>query len=476
MSLAQMGTAGFEDVRARFAARGQGHVFRFWDGLGRERQAQLLAQAAGLDLDALARHRARGLALATAAQEGLAPAPVERLPGSGGEAAAFARAREAGEALLADGRVAALVLAGGQGTRLGHPGPKGALSLGPVSERSLFGLQAQRLRGLARRHGRTLPWYVMTSAATDAATRACFAREDWYGLDPADVFFFRQAEMPVLDPEGRLVLSAPDHIATAPDGHGGAIPALARSGALRDAEERGVEILFSYQVDNPLVRIGDPVLLGFGALRGAEMASKAVHKRGPDERVGTLVQRDGRLAVVEYTELCEPMRSARDGGGALAFWAGAIGIHALDRRFLARVAAAAEEALPYHLSPKRVPTVDDAGQRRMPTEPNAVKLERFVFDALPWAERSLAVEVRREEEYSPIKNAEGSESPASARRDLVACVRGWLESAGVALPGQGTAIEVDHAVIDGSNDARALRIRRAEEAPHVILTGMGGLG
>jgi UDP-N-acetylglucosamine/UDP-N-acetylgalactosamine diphosphorylase len=476
VSLAQTGTAGVEDVRARLAACGQGHVLRFWDVLDGAQRARLLAQEADLELDTLARHRARALALAAALQERVAPAPVERLPERGGDEAAWARARAAGEVLLAEGRVAALVLAGGQGTRLGHPGPKGAFPLGPVSGRTLFGLQAQRLRRLARRHGRPVPWYVMTSAATDAATRACFAREGCFGLDPADVIFFRQAEMPVLDPEGRLLLAAPDRIATAPDGHGGAIPALARTGALRDAEERGIEVLFSYQVDNPLARIGDPLLLGFHALRGAEMTSKVVRKRAPDERVGTLVQRDGSLAVVEYTELREPHRSSRNDAGELAFWAGAIGIHALDRRFVARVAEAAEEALPYHLSPKRVTTIDARGERLVPAEHNAVKLERFVFDALPRAAMALAVEVRREEEYSPIKNAEGSESPASARRDLVACVRRWLEAAGIALPAEGVPIEVDHALIDASDDARALGVRCAEDVPHVILTGTGGLG
>jgi UDP-N-acetylglucosamine/UDP-N-acetylgalactosamine diphosphorylase len=474
VSLAQTGTAGVERVRTRLHASGQGHVLRFWKDLDAAGRRRLLAQLEDLDPDALARHRAR--ALRAAGAQDLDPPRVERLPDRGGDAASFVRARQAGEALLEAGCVGALVLAGGQATRLGRGEPKGAFPLGPVSGRSLFGLQAQRLRGLARRYGRRLPWYVMTSPATDAGTRACFEREGWFGLERSDVHFFCQGEMPVLDLEGRMLLAAPDRLAMAPDGHGGCFPALARSGALADAEARGVEAFFVYQVDNPLARIGDPILLGFHQLAGAEMTSKVVAKRAPDERVGTLARCRGRGVVVEYTELGEPFRSARDEAGELVWWAGTINIHAIARGFAERVARMAQDALPYHLSEKRVAAVDQTRATQVPDEPNAVKLERFLFDALPLAHASTAVEARREEEYSPIKNAEGSESPQSARRDLVACARRWLEDAGVALPGGQVAIELDHAYIDGSDDARAMGIRRVEDAPEVIRMGTGGLG
>lgn len=458
-------------LRERFAARDQGHVFRFWDRLTPAERRQLTAQLAALDLDALAAAFAHGRRPAVEAL--LEPPEVVRRPARGGDPALLREARARGEEELAAGRVAALVVAGGQGTRLGHPGPKGTFPLGPVTDRSLFGLQAEKLRGLARRYGRPVPWYVMTSPATDAATRAFFADRGHFGLEPEDVFFFCQQEVACLDLEGRLMLESPASLARSPDGHGGVIPALAASGALEDLRRRGIRTVSYYQVDNPLVRIGDPVLIGLQRLRGAEMTVKVVSKREPGERVGTLARCGGALRVIEYTEIREPLRSRRDPSGELAFWAGAIGIHAIDVAFLGRAAARAERWLPHHLSPKRIPTLDAAGRPIRPAEPNGYKLERFVFDALPHAV-GAALEVVRQEEYSPVKNAHGGESPATGRRDLSACARRWLERAGVAAPPAGLDIELDHARIDGEDDLRALGIRHAAEAGDAVRTGTGG--
>jgi UDP-N-acetylglucosamine/UDP-N-acetylgalactosamine diphosphorylase len=472
VSFAHTAANGSGDLRERFAAEGQGHVFRFWASLDSGGRERLARQAAALDLAGLRQALAAARRLADAGPDGLEPPVVERLPERGGDAAARIRAVACGEALLSDGAVAVLVLAGGQGTRLGHEGPKGTFPLGPVSRRSLFALQAEKLRGVARRHGRPLRWYVLTSRATDAPTRAFFAREGWFGLGQENVVFLVQRELPVLDLEGRLLLETPDRIATAPDGHGGCVFALGASGALRDLAARGVRVLTSYQVDNPLVRIADPALLGFHALAGADMTSKAVAKQAPDERVGTVARRASRACVVEYTEIREPWRSARGADGDLLFWAGAIGVHAFAVDFLAGLAERADALLPVHASAKRVATVDDAGGALRPAQPNAIKLERFVFDALPRARTSAVVEARREEEYSPLKNASGGESVATARRDLSRCARHWLEAAGIEVPDE-TLVEVDHSRVDGVEEARALQIRRAQDAPEAIRIGSG---
>ena len=468
MSLACNATDSFGDLQERLDAHGQDRVLRFWSTLDAAGRRSLTEQLLGLDLEALAQAWRRG----SPVPGDLEPPLVERLPSHGGDEALLRRARECGEARLAAGRVAALVVAGGQGTRLGHGGPKGTLPLGPVSQRSLLGLQAQKLRGLQRRYGRPVPWLVMTSSATDLATRAFFSRQDHFGLDSSNVFFVVQRDAPCLDFEGHLMLAAPHCLAWNPDGHGGVVAALAESGVLEDLGGRGIETLFYYQVDNPLVRIGDPALVGLHSLRGAEVTSKVVAKQRPDERVGTLGQRDGRLVVVEYTELTEPARSRRGADGELAFWAGAIGIHALEVKFLARVAERGDVALPYHLSAKRIPSVDAAGRPLAPAEPNGYKLERFVFDALPLARGAAAVEVKREEEYSPIKNTRGAESPDTARRALSSCVRGWFAEAGVEASGSA-AIEVDHSRIDDAEDVRALGIRQLAEAGDAVLIGPG---
>lgn len=473
-SLAQPGTESLRDLRERFARSGQDHVFRFWDHLEEAAQDRLARQAGQIDLEHLARILRNALSLARPRPQLLEPLPVRPLPEFGGDPGERSRAVERGEALLAEGQVGVLVVAGGQGTRLGFQGPKGAFPIGPVSSRSLLELLAQKLRGVARRYGRSVPGFVMTSPATDAAIRQLFEENGHFGFDGEGLFFFSQQRVPAIDFEGSLILESPDRIAESPDGHGASIPALLTSGALKQMEERGVSTLFYCHVDNPLVRIADPTLLGFQALTGAEVACKAVRKRDPLEGLGTLARLDGRTAVVEYTEIDEPHRSLRDAEGELVFWAGAIGVHALDVAFLRRVAGDSEFLLPYHASPKKIPTVDSSGKRVEPSTANGYKLERFVFDAFPAARSLVAIEARREEEYSPIKNATGTASPESGRRDLVACYRRWLDAAGIALPEDGDlALEIDHSWIDGPEDAMALGIRHAAEAQHLIRVAPG---
>lgn len=460
-------------LRARFAAHGQDHVFRFWSTLGAAARERLAAQADSIDLGLLERVHESTRKLAAPGARRLEPAPIERLPGHGGDARRFAEARERGEGLLAAGRVALLVVAGGQGTRLGFDGPKGAFPIGPVSDRSIFEQMAQKVRGLRRRHGRPIPWYVMTSDATDAATRELFAGRQHFGLPAGDVFFFRQRMVPALDFEGRLILETPERIFESPDGHGGSLTALASSGALADLERRGITRLFYCHVDNPLVRLGDPTYLGFHEEARAEMSCKVVRKLDPMEKMGTVARVNGRLGIVEYTEIDDEHRHARDARGDLVYWGGSIGIHVFDVAFVQRMAEQAEHCLPFHASAKKIPTVDDQGRPLAPREPNGHKLERFVFDALPWAERVLVLETRRDEEYAPVKNAEGSDSPATARRELCALYRRWLTAAGIEAPA-GASIEIDHSRFDDEEDLRRSGIRRIAEAGDAIQISSGG--
>lgn len=457
-----MSRSGAPDVaaqRERYARAGQAQVFAFADALEPAARARLARQAA--DFDPAAVTRAFAVARARAARpEGLEVPDVLRLPERGGDAGLRERARLRGEALLAEGAVGVLVVAGGQGTRLGFPGPKGAFPLGPLTGRSLFAQQAQKLHAGRRRCGRPLPWLLMTSDATDAATRALFEAEACFGLPPADVRFFCQSALPNVDLEGRILLEARDRIAASPDGHGGVLPALAAAGLLDWLGDRGVTRLSYSQVDNPLAPLADPVFLGLHELADAEMSAKVLEKRTPGERAGTVGRRGDRVHVIEYTEVDPWHRDQRGPDGALAFWAGSIAMHVLNVDFARRVATDAERLLPCHASPKAIPTLDPAGLPLVPDAPNGYKLERFVFDALPEARRVALLEVRRAEEYSPIKNGTGGESPRTAREDLVACYRRWLDAAGVAgVPGDAW-IELDQSRIDGPDDLRAAGVRR----------------
>ncbi len=463
MGTATSGELTVETLRARFEAHGQGHVFRFWDRLGADERHGLLQQAAGIDLPRVLAAIAASRRVAPNGPGKLSPVEVERIPAHGGDAARFVRAQRRGEALLAAGRVAALVVAGGQATRLGFPGPKGAFPLGPVSQRSLFEIQAQKIRRLRERFERALPLYVMTSAATDADTRRFFERHEYFGLPPEDVFFFRQGMSPSFDFEDRLLLAEPGRIMENPDGHGGCLTALLATGGLDDMERRGVTSIFYYQVDNPLVRMADPAYLGFHEAAGAEMSCKVVSKVDPLEKAGVVALVDGSVGVVEYTELDEEHSSARDASGELVYWGGNTAIHVLETAFVRRIAAEADRWLPLHASEKKIPTLDDEGRPLTSTEPNGRKLERFIFDALPAAANVCVVETARSEEFSPLKNAEGTDSPETARRDLVAQYVSWLAAGGLEVPPAAT-LEIDHSRIDAPEDTRALGLRNLAEA------------
>jgi UDP-N-acetylglucosamine/UDP-N-acetylgalactosamine diphosphorylase len=467
------GVPTIEALRDRFEEYGQGHVFRFWDRLDDAGREALRRQAGRIALPALIR-AFEATRVATHHPGVVEPLDVVAQVERGGDPAAWAEAEERGRALLAEGRVAMMVVAGGQATRLGYAGPKGDFPLGPVTGRTLFAQQAQKIRALRRHFGQPIPWYVMTSEATDSATRRAFEAAGYFDLPEGDVFFLRQGMVPGFDFQGKLLLERPDRVFENPNGHGGSLIALLDSGALDDMTHRGIDTIFYYQVDNPLVPIGDPAFLGFHALARAEISCKVLRKREPGEKVGVVARVDGRPGVVEYTEISDEHRHARDENGELVFWAGNMAVHGFDTAFVRRVARDADSLLPYHASAKKIPTIDAEGQPVKPEAPNGYKLERFVFDALPAAKRVSVVEADRDLEYAPVKNAEGGESPLTARRALIERYRRWLQEAGIDLPPPGIAIEIDEALVSGAEDLRALGIRHLDEANDVICTGVGG--
>jgi UDP-N-acetylglucosamine/UDP-N-acetylgalactosamine diphosphorylase len=339
---------------------------------------------------------------------------------------------EKGEDALRRGEVAVVTVAGGLGTRLAAGQVKGKVAVGPVSGKSLFQLQAETLLALSRRFRCRLPWYIMTSTANDQPTKLFFAENRSFGLPAEGVRFFCQGEMPAVDTEGRLLLDAPDHIAESPDGHGGCLYALARSGALEELDGLGVEHLFYYQVDNPLVRIADPLFLGLHVDRRAEASSKALAKRDAAERVGHfLLDGEGRLRVIEYSDMPTDLQQARADDGQLRFRFGSIAIHVFSRRFFADLVSRGVR-LPFHQARKSVSFLDDAGALVTPSAPNASKFEQFIFDVLPLAERTLVVETTREE-FCPVKEPKGPDSPSAARAALTRRYARWLEAAGVPL-------------------------------------------
>jgi len=423
-------------VRQRVTQSGQDHVFRFWNRLSPDGRHRLLEELAEVDFDELDRLVETHVRHPQPYRlpPDLEPAPFIPLPAGDADHAARGRVRERGEAALAKGKVAAFTVAGGQGTRLGYDGPKGAFPVGPVSGRPLFQIFADAILASRRACGAAIPWYIMTSRANDRATRDFFEAHNYFNLPRADVVFFPQGMMPAVDFEGRLLLGRRDGLAWSPDGHGGSLRALARSGALSDMAERSVEHISYFQVDNPLVPPLDPVFIGFHADADSDMSSKMARKRDGKEKLGHFCLSGGRLHVVEYSDMPDELAQARGPDGRLRFEAGSIAIHVIARRFAERLTGGRTTCLPFHRADKKIPTVDENGDPVEPKEPNGVKFEMFVFDALPLAERPVVLEIDRSEEFSPVKNAEGDDSPATARRDMVRFDARRLEQAGAVVP------------------------------------------
>jgi UDP-N-acetylglucosamine/UDP-N-acetylgalactosamine diphosphorylase len=273
----------------------------------------------------------------------------------------------------------------------------------------------------------------MTSETNHGATVAFFEEQDYFGYSAADIMFFRQEMIPAIDRSGKLILDAPDHIFTNPNGHGGSLKALWENGAIGDMHERGIEHIFYFQVDNVLTRICDPVYAGYHISGGSEMSNKVVRKKSPEEKMGVLCKINGRLGLIEYSDISEEDMHATYPDGSLKFWAGNIATHMLSVDFVERENKEGFR-LPYHIAEKSIPYIDDEGRRIKPQEKNGIKFESFVFDALQDAEKSVSIEIVRGEEFSPLKNREGDNSPETVRRALNNTYGRWLTDAGYDLP------------------------------------------
>lgn len=428
-------TEHVERLRAAFTAAGQPHVFRFLHLLDAQGRENLFDQLEEVDLgllDRLRRELAEDEPIAALDLERIAPADCLPLAATPGERRRDTRAARVGEDLLRAGKVAAFVVAGGQGSRLGFEGPKGCFPIGPVSDCSLFEWHCSKVLAARRRTGASLPLLVMTSATNHEATVDFLTAHRYFGLPQDDVWLFQQGMLPAVDRSGRLVLESPGSLFWSPDGHGGSLTAMKRHGVLERLEQRGVEHVFYFQVDNPLVKVLDPVFLGHHALARSEMSSKVVKKRDASEPVGVFARDGKKVGIVEYSDLPRALAEATDAKGELCYRAGSIAIHAIAVPFIRRLTERGLK-LPYHRALKSVAAVDESGQVVRSSEKNAVKFESFIFDALPLAKRSLVVETARSEEFSPVKNRSGVDSADTARRDLCLLFRSWIEAAGLAV-------------------------------------------
>ena len=409
---------------------GQAHILDWWAELSASSKQKLLDQIRQIDFEQvkyfqkLLKKKSDHRTLPH-----MEPVDYIALPQDESSRRSRDEAKEIGERAIRSGRTGVFTVAGGQGTRLGYNGPKGSFPCSPISNKSLFELQAERILATGEAYGVTIPWTIMTSPINDETTRSFFEKNNHFGLKSKDVLFACQRMLPALDKNGKLILNAKDHIAMSPNGHGGTFLAMRDGGVLDDADRRGVDILSYYQVDNVLIHVIDPVFIGYHIQAEAQMSSKMLKKHDPNEKVGHFGRVDGKLRVIEYSDMTEEDMKAQNPDGSLKYGAGSIGIHLISIDFV-KEELRGGLTLPYHVAHKKIPILQTDGTVYEPESPNGYKFETFVFDALTDTKASVILEIRREEEFSPIKNREGSDSPATAKRDLNNYFGSWLEAAG----------------------------------------------
>ncbi|KAJ3002364.1 UDP-N-acetylglucosamine pyrophosphorylase [Thoreauomyces humboldtii] len=458
-----------DTLREKFTAAGQGHVFTFWDTLSGAEQEILVSNLARIDVDRINRIFKKSQDTPPKAKTAkLAPLPEAAFAstiGAGNEAK-MAAWEEKGLRLIAEGKVGVILLAGGQGTRLGSSDPKGCYDIGLPSRKSLFQLQAERilrLQTVAKKYSKgdeniVIPWYIMVSGPTKGATTSYFRNNNFFGLDPENVIFFEQGVLPAFTPQGKIFMETKDTPALAPDGNGGIYAALGREGVIADLERRGIPYVHTYCVDNCLVKVADPVFIGYCLEQNADCAAKAVPKTSATESVGVICLRDDKFAVVEYSEIDPEVAALQNDSGALVYNAGNIANHFYTTDFLKRVDSL-EAELEYHIAEKKIKHVDLAtGEKVSPDKNNGIKLELFIFDVFPFTERMAVLEVARKEEFSPLKNASKpgvADTPETSRADILAqCVR-FATKAGAIV--DGTDLEISPLVSYGGEGLESIK-------------------
>ncbi|WP_303821280.1 UDPGP type 1 family protein [Ruminococcus flavefaciens] len=391
---------------------GQEHVLKYFDELNETEQKELLSQIEITDFSVL-----------------------ENLAGdhnSGGERGSFEplgavtikdiasesdRFTQTGVEALKAGKVAAVLLAGGQGTRLGFDKPKGMFNIGVDTELYIFQCLINNLMDVVKLAGAWVPLYIMTSEKNNSETVEFFKEKNYFGYDPAYIRFFIQDMAPSVDTNGKILMESRSKISLSPNGNGGWFSSLVRAGLLDEIKEKGVQWINVFAVDNVLQRIADPSFIGAVIDSGMQSGGKVVSKVSPDERVGVLCLEDGMPSIVEYYEMTEEMRTLLDDNRELAYKYGVILNYLFNVDKLEKIC---DRKMPVHVVSKKIPFMNDNGELVKPDSPNGYKFETLVLDMVHMQDSCLPYEVVRDKEFAPVKNAEGVDSVESARKLLQA--------------------------------------------------------
>ena len=425
------------ELNERLINAGQEHLLTFWNELTDAEKNAFSAQLEEIDFDELKKLIADYVLVKpkTAIPDDLGPAPYFPLvPKNQEQEELYKKAAARGEELLRAGKVSCLTVAGGQGTRLGFDGPKGTYPIGPVTGRSLFQYFAESIMRAGKKYGKPITWYLMTSLLNREATENFFRENKFFGLDPLQVFFFTQGTMPAVGYDGKLLMASKCSLSLSPNGHGGTLLALRKSGALDRMKAEGVEHVSYFQVDNPLIPVVNPLFIGLHDLQESQMSAIMLAKTNPFEKLGNFCVTNGRVEIIEYSDLPKELAESRNEDGSLRFIAGSPAIHVISRSFVEELTAGGSLKLPWHRADKKIPCIDAEGNAVAPAEPNGVKLESFIFDAMPLAKRTMILEGDRNAMFAPTKNPTGVDSVESCRAMIVERDAKYLEAAGVKIP------------------------------------------
>lgn len=406
-----MSTPTYEQIYTILKEQDQLHLLKYYNELTPDRQASLLEQISTIDwnLIHMAGQKPASDEKAGKQIEPLGAMELTEIEKRHGEFEAIGL-----EALRAQ-KTGAVLLAGGQGTRLGFDKPKGMFNIGVTRLLYIFECLINNLMDVVKQAGTWIPLYIMTSRKNHEETTSFFREHNYFGYNPEEIRFFQQDMAPSVGYDGKVLLEAKDRISMSPNGNGGWFSSLCRAGYLKEMQERGIEWLSVFSVDNVLQRINDPVYVGAVISSGCDCGGKVVRKASPDERVGVLCKESGKPAIVEYYEMTDDMRSLRDENGNLLYNFG-VTLNYLFR--LKRLEEIREKKLPVHIVEKKIPYIDENGNEVKPEAPNGYKFEDLVLDMIHMMDSCLPYEIVREKEFAPVKNREGVDSVDTARELL----------------------------------------------------------
>ncbi len=388
----------------------QEHILNFYDKLSEEGQNKLISQILNIDFEQISKlyeNTKHEIEFGNAKIE-----PINYLEKDKISKEDFEKFDKIGTDVIKQGKLAVVTMAGGQGTRLGHKGPKGTYDLGLDSHKSIFEILCDTLKKAKEDYGTYVQWYIMTSEENNKQTVEFFEENNYFGYDKDKVMFFKQGQLPMCDTQGKLIIDEKGLIKEAADGHGGVFESMRKDAVIDDMKQKGIEWAFIGGVDNVLVKMVDSVLIGLAIANNVPAAGKSVVKAGPKERVGVFCKRNGKPSVIEYTEITDEMAEAKNENGELIYGES----HILCNLFSVKaIDEISKNKLPYHSAFKKAKYINEKGELVVPEKPNAYKFEAFLFDAFESLSDMAIMRVKREEEFAPVKNAEGVDSPDTAR-------------------------------------------------------------